>query len=193
MREETPRQRVPDQSDMENAMTTRQVGKKQAASNTATKPGDEKPVNAIQLLKSDHAEVKELFDRFEKIGENPSLADKEDIVRNFCLKLSVHATIEEEIFYPAAREVPTTDALLNEAEVEHGTAKELIAALEGMEIEDEMFDANFAVLSEYIKHHVKEEEGELFPKIQKSALDLNKLGLKMLERKEQLTAELLAA
>jgi hemerythrin-like domain-containing protein len=178
---------------MENAMTTKQVAKKQAASNNATRPGDQKPVNAIQLLKSDHAEVKELFDRFEKIGEDPSLAEKEDIVRNACLKLSVHATIEEEIFYPAARELPTTDALLNEAEVEHGTAKDLIAVLDGMEADDEMFDANFTVLSEYIKHHVKEEESELFPKIQKSALDLNKLGLKMLERKEQLTAELLAA
>lgn len=149
-----------------------------------------KSQNAIQLLKSDHAEVKALFDRFEKLGEDGPRDEKEEIVRDACAKLTVHATVEEEIFYPAAREVPEADALLNEAEVEHGTAKDLIAKLDEMTAEDEMFDANFTVLSEYIQHHVKEEEGELFPKVQKSDLDLDALGAQMAERKDELMAEL---
>jgi len=148
-----------------------------------------KPQNAIQLLKSDHAEVKALFQRFEKLGEDGPRDEKEEIVRDACAKLTVHATVEEEIFYPAAREVPDAEALLNEAEVEHGTAKELIAKLDGMTAEDDMFDANFTVLSEYIQHHVKEEEGELFPKVQKSDLDLDALGAQMAERKDELMAE----
>jgi hemerythrin superfamily protein len=154
---------------------------------------DAKSMNAIQLLKQDHAEVKALFDRFEKLGEDGPTDEKEDIVRDACAKLTVHATIEEEIFYPASRDAKDADALLNEAEVEHGTAKELIATLEAMSADDEMFDANFTVLSEYIKHHVKEEEGELFPKVQKSDLDLDELGKQLAERKEELTAELAPA
>jgi hemerythrin superfamily protein len=144
--------------------------------------------NAIQLLKADHAEVKDLFDQFEKLGEKGSRTRKEAIVREACMKLTVHATIEEEIFYPAVREVPDINALLNEAEVEHGTAKDLIAVLDEMAAEDEMFDANFTVLSEYIKHHVKEEEGELFPRLQKADLDLDRLGELLQARKEELAA-----
>ena len=151
---------------------------------------NEKTPDALQLLRSDHAEVKELFDRFEKLGQDGPREERFDIAREACAKLTVHATVEEEIFYPAAREVPGADALLNEAEVEHGTAKELIAKIDGMDADDEMFDANFTVLSEYIKHHVKEEEGELFPKIQKSDLDLDALGEQMVERKDALMAEL---
>jgi hemerythrin superfamily protein len=157
--------------------------------NTTTSVNEETP-DALQLLRSDHAEVKELFDRFEKLGEDGQREAKGDIAREACAKLTVHSTVEEEIFYPAAREVPDADALLNEAEVEHGTAKELIAKIDAMDADDEMFDANFTVLSEYIKHHVKEEEGELFPKIQKSDLDLDALGEQMVERKDALMAEL---
>ena len=87
-------------------------------------------------------------------------------------------------------DVPDVEDLLNEAEVEHGTAKDLIAKLEAMDSEDEMFDANFTVLSEYIKHHVKEEEGELLPKIAKSDLDLDALGAEMLARKQELTDQM---
>ena len=134
--------------------------------------------------------MKQLFDRFEKLADDGSPEEREEIVREACAKLTVHATVEEEIFYPAAREVPDVDDLLNEAEVEHGTAKDLIAKLEAMDSDDEMFDASFTVLSEYIKHHVKEEEGELFPKIAKSDLDLDVLGAEMLARKQELTEQL---
>jgi hemerythrin superfamily protein len=177
-------------------MTTKQTSRNKktpARAKRTTATSDAKSMNAIQLLKQDHAEVKELFDRFEKLGDDGAQAEKEDIVRDACAKLTVHSTIEEEIFYPAAREAKDADALLNEAEVEHGTAKELIAKLDAMSADDAMFDANFTVLSEYIKHHVKEEEGELFPKVQKSDLDLDALGEEMAERKEELAAELAPA
>lgn len=169
------------------------------SSGSKTKSGDRarsapsksgKPQDAIALLKADHAEVKALFGRFEKLGEDGAREEKEAIVREACAKLTVHATVEEEIFYPAAREVPEADALLNEAEVEHDTAKDLIAKLDEMEADDEMFDASFTVLAEYIEHHVKEEEGELLPKVQKSDLDLDALGEEMAQRKEELMAEL---
>lgn len=178
-----------------NAMTAKQGTRSKASessnkrTNTTTSVNEEIP-DALQLLRSDHAEVKELFDRFEKLGEDGPREEKGDIARETCAKLTVHATVEEEIFYPAAREVPDADALLNEAEVEHGTAKELITKIDEMDADDTMFDANFTVLSEYIKHHVKEEEGELFPKIQKSELDLDALGEQMRERKDALMAEL---
>jgi hemerythrin-like domain-containing protein len=152
--------------------------------------GGAKAPNALQLLESDHAEVKALFKRFEKLGEDGPRGEKEAIVRDACAKLTVHAAVEEEIFYPAAREVPEADALLNEAEVEHGTARDLIGKLDEMSADDEMFDANFTVLAEYIEHHVKEEEGELFPKVRKSDLDLEALGQQMAARKDELTAEL---
>ena len=158
---------------------------------TASAGKSAKATNAIQLLKNDHAEVKALFDRFDKLGDRGTKS-KEEIVREACAKLTVHATVEEEIFYPAARAVQDAEDLLNEAEVEHATAKELIAKLDDMAATDEMFDANFTVLAEYIKHHVKEEEGELFPKIQKSDLDLDALGAEMAARKEELVAELTA-
>ncbi|MEO7499051.1 MAG: hemerythrin domain-containing protein [Casimicrobiaceae bacterium] len=148
-------------------------------------------MNAIELLKNDHAEVKALFERFEKLGAKASKS-KEEIVREACAKLTVHATVEEEIFYPAARTVEGAEDLLNEAEVEHGTAKDLIAKLDDMDSDDDMFEANFTVLSEYIQHHVKEEEGELFPKLQKSDLDLDALGAEMAARKEELTSEVSA-
>ena len=163
-------------------MTTKQANHSRGTTNPSQK-------DALQLLKSDHAEAKALFDQFEKIGEEGDVLEKEALVREVCAKLTVHATLEEEIFYPAAREVPDVDALLNEAEVEHGSVKDLIAKLESMDVPDEMFDANFTVLAEYVKHHVKEEEGELFPKVAKSDLDLDALGEEMQARKDELSEE----
>src|SRR4030095_3482583 len=109
----------------------------QTKSKAAIAPKSGKTPNAIQLLKNDHAEVKALFDGFEKLGDRASTS-KEEIVRDACAKLTVHATVEDEIFYPAARAVKDAEDLLNEAEVEHGTAKELIAKLDGMDASDEM-------------------------------------------------------
>jgi len=142
--------------------------------------------DAVAFLGAQHREVEALVKQFEKLGENGPVAEKEAIVREACKKLTVHAQIQEEIFHPAAREVREVDALLNEAEVEHGIAKVLISALDAMEAEDDLFDAHFTVLSEYIKHHVQEEEGDLFPKVRKGDLDPEQLGQELATRAQEL-------
>jgi len=140
------------------------------------------PRDAIALLKQDHRTVSALFEEFEKADEE----EQATIAQRVCQLLTVHATIEEELLYPAAKEVfddeEETD-LVNEAEVEHASAKELIAKIEGMASDDEHFKATVTVLGEYIKHHVKEEENELFPQLKKTDLDLKELGGKLADRK----------
>jgi hemerythrin superfamily protein len=125
--------------------------------------------DAIALLKADHKEVAEM--------------------------LTVHAQIEEEIFYPAAREALGDEGedLLNEAKVEHNSLKELIGQIEGSGPDDELFDAQVEVLGEYVKHHVKEEEGEIFPKLRKSDMDLVEVGQQLAARKKELMSQMKAA
>jgi len=134
--------------------------------------------DAVKLLKADHKEVSDMAKKFEsgRLSKDRKIA----LAKQICLALTVHAQIEEEIFYPAAREaVRGGDDLLDEAEVEHGSIKELVAAIENASPDDdELFDARVKVLGEYVKHHVKEEEGEMFPSI-KQELDreaLSELG-----------------
>jgi len=150
-------------------------------------------INAIELLTQDHKEVKALFKQYEKLVQSDDDADeKQHIAQEICTKLTVHASVEEELFYPAAREVLGENVdLVDEADVEHATVKELIAQLESSSPdEDDHYDAKVKVLGEYIDHHVKEEEGEMFPKIRKSGLDLESLGDELATRKEELLAEL---
>jgi len=142
--------------------------------------------DAVALLKRDHAAVKKLFARFEEAPDT----DKQALAERICKMLTIHATIEEEIFYPAARAALTDEELLDEAEVEHGSAKELIAKIEAMRVGQPKFDANVVVLGEYIDHHVKEEHNELFPKVRRAPLDLERLGQLLAARKEQLMSEL---
>ena len=140
------------------------------------------PRDAIALLKQDHRTVSALFEEFEKAEEEEQSA----IAQRVCQLLTVHATIEEEILYPAAKEAfadEEEEDLVSEAEVEHGSAKELIAKIESMSSDDEHFKATVKVLGEYIKHHVKEEENELFPQLRKTDLDLKELGARLAERK----------
>ncbi|MBS0419437.1 MAG: hemerythrin domain-containing protein [Proteobacteria bacterium] len=144
-------------------------------------------MDAINLLKQDHQEVKTLFDTFQQ-GD----ADKSVIATEVCRLLTIHAQIEEEIFYPAVREASGTDDvddLLDEAEVEHASAKELIAQIEDVGESDDLFEAKVKVLGEYVQHHVKEEEGELFPKVEKSGLDLETIGAELEKRKKALLGE----
>jgi hemerythrin superfamily protein len=103
--------------------------------------------------------------------------------------LTVHATIEEEIFYPAARAAEVDADLLDEADVEHASAKDLISQIESMSPDDDLYDAKVSVLGEYIDHHVQEEEGEMFPKCRKSEMDLAALAEALAERKSELMAE----
>jgi hemerythrin superfamily protein len=148
-----------------------------------------KAIDAVKLLKQDHREVEDLFEQFESADED----EQGQIAERVCQMLTVHATIEEEILYPAAKEAfeaEEDDDLINEAEVEHSTAKDLIAKIEAMTPQDEAFKATVKVLSEYIKHHVKEEETELFPKLKETDLDLKAMGDELYQRKMELMEEL---
>lgn len=142
--------------------------------------------DAIALLKADHQDVMALFEDFFK---SRSDAKKKALVAEICLALSVHAQIEEEIFYPAVKAAVKDKMLVPEATVEHAGMKELIAQLESAEPDGEMYDAKVKVLSEYVKHHVKEEQNEMFPKAKTSSLDMAELGAQLAARK----AELLSA
>lgn len=150
-----------------------------------------KATGAIKLLKSDHDAVDAVFKVLDTLKEDAEPEEIGEIVEKACAMLTVHAQIEEEIFYPAVRDgVDDVDDLLNEADVEHGTLKDLIARLEQMDPSDEMYGANATVLAEYVKHHVKEEEGELFPNVAKSDLDLEALGAQLASRKQELEVEI---
>ena len=143
--------------------------------------------DAIVLLTDDHKKVKDLFEKFEKLSDR-SKVNKKKIADQICLELTVHAQVEEEIFYPAVRDPIKDDDLMDEAVVEHASAKELIAQISEMDRGDDLYDAKVKVLSEQIEHHVEEEEGEMFPKVRKSKVDLVALGDEMAARKEQLMA-----
>ena len=148
-------------------------------------------VNALDLLKRDHDEVDAMFRQFEDMKDDGDAAAKESLVEKICDALTVHAQIEEEIFYRAARRALQQEEgkdLLDEAAVEHQTLKDLVGRLESAPIDDPLYDAGVKVLSEYVKHHVKEEEKELFPKVKSSGLDLADLGGKLEARKTQLQA-----
>lgn len=154
---------------------------------TELKPKSEpKPKEAITLLRADHKLVSGLFEEYEKTRSN---SKKKNLVAQICTELSVHAQIEEEIFYPAVKQALKDKELIPEATVEHATLKDLIAQVEGVEPNGEMFDAKIKVMSEYVKHHVKEEQNEIFPKAKHTDLNMLELGAQLAERK----AELLAA
>ena len=147
-----------------------------------------KQQDAIDLLKRDHADVKKAFKEFEKAKYKDPRACK-DFLASICRELEMHTTLEEEIFYPAVRGKIKDDDLMNEAQVEHNSAKQLIAEIEKLGGDDPMLKAHAQVLSEYVNHHVREEENEMFPKVKRAKLDLDGLAQEMLERKEQLKAQ----
>jgi hemerythrin-like domain-containing protein len=154
------------------------------------KPSRTTAPDAIALLKEDHATVSALFEQFEKAGDGAK-AKKLKLARTICNELKVHTQIEEEIFYPAVESVlPKEKDLLDEAEVEHEGAKKLIAEIDAMQPGDDLFDAKVKVLSEYIKHHVKEEHTEMFPKVRKTKLDLKEVGMRLAFRKEELKKQM---
>lgn len=145
-----------------------------------------KAQDATTLLRADHKLVDLLFEQYESAK---SSTKKKTIVAQICMELTVHAQIEEEIFYPQVKEALKDKELIPEATVEHATLKSLIAQLEDGEPDDEMYDAKVKVLSEYVKHHVKEEQNEIFPKVKASKLDLLALGEQLVQRKEELMAK----
>ena len=143
-----------------------------------------KPVSAIELLMEDHEYVKKAFRAFEKMDEE----DQPALVKQVCEALKVHTRIEEEIFYPAMRKAIEDQDLLEEAEVEHDSAKILIRRLERMKPSDPKYAATFTVLGEYVNHHVKEEESEMFPKARRARVNLKTLGARLMGRKIRLAA-----
>jgi hemerythrin superfamily protein len=157
-------------------MTTRSATQKTAVP---------KAQEATAMLRADHKRVSELFTQYEKTR---SAAKKKEIVTQICTELTVHAEVEEEIFYPAVKDALNDQELVPEATVEHATLKDLIAQVKGVEPDGEMYDAKVKVLSEYVKHHVKEEQNEMFPKAKKANLDMKALGAQMASRKEELLA-----
>ena len=143
------------------------------------------PKDAIALLKADHVMVSGLFEDYEKTS---SAKKKKAIVAEICTALSVHAQIEEEIFYPAVKAALKDKLLVPEATVEHAGVKSLIAQVEGIEPDGELYNAKIKVLSEYVKHHVKEEQNEMFPKVKATSVDMVELGARMMARKVELLA-----
>ena len=152
---------------------------------------NERGMNALELLKHDHDEVDEMFKQFEEIKDNGDDAEKERLVAQICDALTIHSQIEETIFYPAARRALQEKGqdLLDEAAVEHQTLKDIIGRLEMAPTSDPLYDAGVKVLSEYVKHHVKEEENELFPKVRQVNLDLRAIGQQLAQRKQELESQ----
>jgi hemerythrin superfamily protein len=157
-------------------------GRSRSTARRATSP------DAVALLKADHREVDGLMQQFEKARSDR----KEAIARRICTALTVHAQIEEELLYPAARNVldPDDMDLVDEADVEHASIKQLVAEVESASPSDALYDAKVKVIGEYVKHHVKEEERELFPKLRRTELDLKALGAQLAERKQALMQEM---
>jgi hemerythrin superfamily protein len=153
---------------------------------------DDASVDAIEMLTDDHRRVDEMFEEYEAAKDSADDDDKEQRVVAICVELTVHATVEEEIFYPAAREALGDDDadLLDEAEVEHSTVKDLVDQLSAMSPVEALYDAKVKVLSEYVKHHVEEEEEEIFPALRETDLDLAALGAEIEQRKQELQEEL---
>src|SRR3954465_2397252 len=147
--------------------------------------------NAFDVLEEDHREVEEWFDEYDELKDSDE-GRKTDLAEKICLALKVHAQIEEEIFYPQAREASQDNDLIDEALVEHSTVKNLIGEIEEMEIGEELYDAKIRVLGEMVKQHIKEEEEELFPELQSTKMDLDAVGKELAERKEELMSEMQA-
>jgi hemerythrin superfamily protein len=147
-------------------------------------PTETDPQDAITLLTEDHEQVKSMFEQYEQLGERAHVS-KQKLALQICEALTKHATAEEEIFYPAVRAAIKEEDLVDEAVVEHASAKDLIAQIISMDPTDELYDAKVKVLGELIDHHVKEEEGEMFPKARKAKLDLMALGEAIATRKEE--------
>jgi len=149
----------------------------------------QKKMDAVALLKADHRKVEDLFEKFEKAHDK---GRKEKLVKQICTELSIHTMIEEEIFYPSCAGQVKDDELLDESYVEHDGAKVLIAELLSSDPDNEFYDAKVSVLSEMIKHHVKEEEKRsegLFAEAKEAGLDMAALGERLMQRKQELMEE----
>ena len=144
---------------------------------------------ALQLLSSDHRKVEELFREFEDLKDAED-ASRIAVAQKICAELTVHAQLEEELIYPWIRENIDETDMIAEAEVEHASLKQLVAEIEPVGEPDEAFDAKVKVLSEYVKHHVKEEENEIFPEVADEQEELDELGQELAARKAEIQSEM---
>ncbi len=153
-----------------------------------TPSSDGETGDAIELLKTDHDEVGKMLHEYETLAEDENARpdDRRELSRQICAALVIHAMIEEEIFYPAALRAGVDQNLLNEADVEHASVKDFIAQLGAMKAGDALYDAKVKVLGEYVRHHVKEEEGEMFPACKSAGMDLDALGAQLRSRRDEL-------
>lgn len=160
---------------------------RKASDETAVEDG----TDAIELLTADHDDVRELFEQYEDlVGAEADDDDKQLLAERICALLTMHATLEDEIFYPTARAAIDEQHLLDEAEVEHASAKSLIAQIQDMDPSEPLYDATVKVLGEYVQHHVREEEDALFPMLMEADIDLDALGEELAARRDELLAEL---
>lgn len=154
------------------------------SSSAAGKPSKNE---AIAQLTADHARVKKMFKQYERLAKADAPdKQKQELATVICTELTAHATAEEEIFYPAARAAIDKVELVDEADIEHASAKDLIAQIEASSPSDDHYDAKVKVLGEYIDHHVKEEEEEMFPKVRRAKVDTVALGEQIAARKEEI-------
>lgn len=162
------------------------AAKKIAAKKTVAKKAVAKVsrTDAIALLSADHKRVKKMFKTFDKMKEDGATADKQALAQQICEELTLHTELEEQIFYPATRKTLNDADLLDEAEVEHASAKDLIAQIKAGDPSDPKWAAKVTVLGEYVDHHVEEEENEMFPKCRKAKMDLEALGREMASMKQ---------
>jgi hemerythrin-like domain-containing protein len=168
--------------------TTTRSSRGKTTRSAASKSSSTRAQDAIALLKADHKTVDQMFKSYE---EAKTATQKGKLASQICEALKVHTQIEEEIFYPACRGEIEED-MLDEAKVEHASCKQLIAEIEAMQPGEDLYDAKVTVLGEYVRHHVKEEEQEMFPEARKTDLDLKALGAQMAARKTELEQQLKA-
>lgn len=155
------------------------------------KPKSSAAIDALELLKSDHDKVKSLFREFESLkGNDDEDERKSELVDEICYELTVHSMLEEEIFYPVLRSAIDDDDMMDEADVEHAGARELISQLEVMYPGDDHFDATVTVLGEEITHHIDKEESDMFEAARAAGIDLEDLGEQLSARKEELDEDL---
>jgi hemerythrin superfamily protein len=156
-------------------------------SSASPRRSSRKQPDALRLLKDDHDKVKGLFEKFHGSRSDDK---KGELAQTICQELTVHTQIEDEIFYPAVREAIDDEDIMNESVVEHASARELIEQIQKMSPDDELFDAKVVVLGEYVNHHIREEQNQMFPQVRKTDLDLNALAEQLRTRKKELMAEM---
>lgn len=154
-----------------------------------TRAAGREETDATRLLEAEHRQLAAWFRAYEKTD---AAAEKAGLAEKICLTLKVHTQVEEELFYPAAREALKADqeAMVDEAVVEHAAAKALIGEIEQMEVDEDLYDAKIKVLSEMVEHHVREEQRELFPACRRTDMDLAVLGGRLAARRDELTRRL---